>query len=445
MTEDFEFELPDVGEGVHEGEIVNWLVDEGDVVDEDQDIVEVMTDKATVQISSPVAGTIKDLVYDEGTVVDVGDVFVIIGPEGEVDTDESEDATEEPAEPETGGSHGSRDDEEKTLFELPDKAEGSGKQQRPAARKKAKTASSTGQVLAMPRVRRAAREQDVDLARVEPTGSKGHVTMEDLETFLESGPQPAPQQGFTLEQLDIDLPEVDRESAREVEPLKGMRKRIAENMTRAKTLQPHFTYVEEVRADELVETRSELRDLGEKRDVKVTYLPLIAKALVRALRDYPRANAHIDEENQELVHQQPINLGIAVATDRGLIVPVLKNADEKSILEIAAEIQELSRKAHENKLSMDDLTGGTFTITSLGPVGGMMATPIINHPEVAIMGVHAIKDKPVVEDGEVVPGKQMNISFSFDHRVIDGYDGALFAQEVKKYLEDPNLLLLESR
>jgi pyruvate dehydrogenase E2 component (dihydrolipoamide acetyltransferase) len=442
MTEDFRFELPDVGEGVHEGEIVNWLVDEGDTVEEDQDIVEVMTDKATVQISAPVAGTIKDLVYEEGTVVDVGDVFVVIGPEGEVDVDEE---TEEPtaeagtdtAEPEAAADED--EGEDKTLFELPDGPGGSDRERRPARRERS-TPSTSGEVLAMPRVRHAAKERGVDLASVQPTGSQGHVTMQDLEAYLEGEAG-----GFQLEQFDFDLPEVDRSEAREVEKLKGLRKRIAENMTRAKTLQPHFTYVEELRADELVATRNELKQLGEERGVNVTYLPLFCKALVRALREHPRCNALVDEENQELVLQQPINIGIAVATDRGLVVPVVKNVDEKSILEIASEIETLAEKAHENRLSMDDITGGTFTITSLGRVGGMLATPILFHPQVAIMGVHAIRDEPVVEDGEIVPGKKMNLSFTFDHRIVDGYDGALFAQDVKKYLEDPNLLLLEGR
>ncbi len=452
MTEDFHFELPDVGEGVHEGEIVNWLVDEGDSVDEDEDIVEVMTDKATVQISAPVAGTIKQLRFEEGDVVDVGDVFVVIGAEGEVDTD-TEEASPEAQEAEASGDDGGPDsspdegetDESKTLFELPEGPGGSDRERRPARRRGApKQTASSGDVLAMPRVRHAAKEQGIDLAGIQATGSQGHVTMQDLEAYLEGAAQGGVG-GFQLEQFDFNLPQIDRDSAREIEPLKGLRKRIAENMTRAKTLQPHFTYVEELRADKLVATRTELKQLGQKRDVNVTYLPLIAKALVRALREHPRCNALIDEQNQELVHQQPINLGIAVATDRGLIVPVVKHADEKSLLEIASEIQTLSTKAHENKLSMDDITGGTFTITSLGRVGGMLATPILFHPQVAIMGVHAIRDEPVVEEGEIVPGKKMNISFTFDHRVIDGYNGALFAQDVKKYLEDPNLLLLEGR
>ncbi|PSG96525.1 dienelactone hydrolase [Thermoplasmatales archaeon SW_10_69_26] len=444
MTEDFHFELPDVGEGVHEGEIVNWLVSEGDQVDEDQDIVEVMTDKATVQISAPVAGTIKELRYDEGTVVDVGDVFVVIGPEGAVETDEEETADtggEDGApEAEAGETEAEEDeDEDKTLFELPEGPGGSEDERRPA-RQRESTPSRSGEVLAMPRVRHAAKDRGVDLASVQATGSQGHVTLQDLEAYLEGEAG-----GFELEHFDFDLPSVDRDQAREVEPLKGLRKRIAENMTRAKTLQPHFTYVDELRADELVSTRNELKQLGEKRDVNVTYLPLLVKAVVRALREHPRCNALIDEEDQQLVIKQPINVGIAVATDRGLVVPVVKNADEKTLLEIASEIETLAQKAHENRLSMDDLTGGTFTITSLGAVGGMLATPILFHPQVAIMGVHAIRDEPVVEDGEVVPGKKMNLSFTFDHRIVDGYDGALFAQDVKKYLEDPNLLLLEGR
>jgi pyruvate dehydrogenase E2 component (dihydrolipoamide acetyltransferase) len=434
MADDFEFKLPDVGEGVHEGEIVEWHVDEGDHVEADEDIVDVMTDKATVQISAPVAGTIEDLVYDEGDVVDVGEVFVIIAPE---DGAEADTADEPEPEPEAAESEGDGD-EEKTLFELPEKQTSAGGT-RPARRERS-AAPRQGQVLAMPRVRHEAKQEGVDLATVEPTGSKGHVTMEDLEEAIKRG-----EPGFGPQAMDFDLPEVDRSGAREVEELKGLRKRIWESMSRAKTLQPHFTYVEQVRADKLVQVREELKELGEERGVKVTYLPLITKAVVRALRNHPRCNALVDEETRDLVVKEPVNMGVAAATDRGLTVPVVHDAHEKSILEIAADVNELGQKANEQKLTMEDLTGGTFTITSLGRVGGLMATPIINHPQVAIMGVHAIRDVPVVEDGEVVPGKVMNLSFSFDHRLVDGYDGALFAQDVKRFLEDPNLLLLESR
>ncbi len=441
MMADFEFKLPDVGEGVHEGEIVNWLVSEGDSVQEDEDIVEVMTDKATVQISAPVAGTIKDLRYDEGDVVDVGEVFVIIQPEGaEPSPDEPEPEPE--AEGEPAGADGTEepdeDKEDKTLFELPDTHSGPSGERRPR-RRQPQTAKRQGQVLALPRVRHKAKQEGVDLARVEATGSKGHITMEDLEGALQGA------QGFGLDAFDFDIPEVSHEDAREVEPLKGLRKRIWESMSRAKTLQPHFTYVEQVRADKLVQVRDELKALGEERGVNVTYLPLITKAVVRALREHPRCNALVDEASRELVVKEPVNMGIAAATDRGLTVPVVHDAHEKSLLEIAADVNELAEKATQHKLSMDELTGGTFTITSLGRVGGLMATPIINHPQVAIMGVHAIRDVPVVEDGEIVPGKVMNLSFSFDHRLVDGYDGALFAQDVKRFLEDPNLLLLESR
>ncbi len=433
MANDYEFKLPDVGEGVHEGEIVNWLVSEGDTVQEDEDIVEVMTDKATVQISSPLAGTIKDIRFAEGDVVDVGEIFVVIAPEGQAPSPEEADEEKAPEEEEPA-----EEKEDKTLFELPDAHSGPAGERRPERRQRAAT-QSAGQALAMPKVRQKAKQEGIDLGRVQATGSHGHVTMEDLEQALQG------EQGFQGPAFDFDIPTVDKDGAREVEQLKGLRKRIWESMTRAKTLQPHFTYVEQVRADKLVEVRNELKQLGEEQDVNVTFLPLITKAVVRALRNHPRCNALVDEETKELVVKEPINMGIAAATDRGLTVPVVHNAHEKSILEIAEDINELGEKAQEHKLGMEELTGGTFTITSLGRVGGLMATPILNHPQVAIMGVHAIRDVPVVEDGEIVPGKVMNISFSFDHRLVDGYDGALFAQDVKRFLEDPNLLLLESR
>ncbi len=446
MAGDYEFKLPDVGEGVHEGEIVNWLVSEGDEVEADEDIVEVMTDKATVQISAPVAGTIKEIRFQEGEVVDVGDVFVVIAPAGGSQEPGGASEPSEKAEPEASAEAGTNGDaaeadEEKTLFDLPSGATGPEGERRPRSRRKASASTRTsGQVLALPKVRHEAKEKDIDLATVEPTGNHGEITMADLEQAIAGGGM-----GFAPQQFDFSIPEVSREHASSVEPLKGMRKRIWENMTRAKTLQPHFTYVCEVRADKLVEVRGEMKKLGEERGVNVTFLPLIVKALVRALQRHPRCNALVDENTRELVVQEPINLGIAAATERGLIVPVVHDADKKTILEVAEEINELGQKASEFKLSMDELTGGTFTITSLGKVGGLLATPILNHPQVAIMGIHAIRDVPVVEDGEVVAGKVMNLSFTFDHRLVDGYDGALFANDVKKFLEEPNLLLLESR
>ncbi len=439
----FEFKMPDIGEGIHEGEIVEWLVSEGDQVDEDQDIVEVMTDKATVQISSPRAGTIQEIRFQEGDVVDVGDVFVVIHVDGEpaaTDTETSETTETE------AGTDGEGEKEEKTLFELPGDMGSTSRARRPARKGKGKARAPTGpggQVLAMPMVRQEAQQQGVDLVQVEATGSHGHVTLEDLRRFIEQG---GPQAGTGLAPAQrFETPSIDRSDALEVQPIKGLRKRISENMTKAKTLQAHFTYVLEVRVDKLVEIRSEAKQAAEEQGVKLTYLPFIVKACVRALRKHPRINALIDEGAQELVLKEPINMGIAAQTDKGLVVPVVHDADKKTLLEIAEDISELAEKANNQKLSLDDIQGGTFTITSLGRIGGLLATPILAHPQVAIMGVHEIRDEPVVEDGEIVPGKIMNLSFTFDHRIIDGYDGAVFANEVKRFLEDPNLLLLESR
>lgn len=452
---DYQFKLPDIGEGIHEGEIVSWLVAEGDEVEEDQDIVEVMTDKATVQISAPVSGTIASIKFQEGDTVNVGDVFVVIAPGGggkaeadDEDADEAEasskggengaDKKEKKAEDEATEADG-EGKEEKTLFDLPSEMTGSAGSRRPARERGASGSGGRTEVLAMPAVRAEAKKRGVDLATVKPTGSHGHITLADLD---QAGKAPAA--GAPPQHLAFDLPEIDRSDALEVEPLKGLRKAIARNMTKATTLQAHFTYVLEVRADKLVEMRSEAKALAEEEGVKLTYLPIITKAVVRALKKHPRLNAHIDEEAQELVLKKPVHMGIATQTEKGLVVPVVHDADKKTLLELAVAIDEQAEKGRNLKLSTEDITGGTFTTTSLGKIGGLLATPILAHPQVAIMGVHEIRDVPVVKNGEVVPGKVMNLAFTFDHRVIDGYDGALFANDVKKFLEEPSRLLLES-
>lgn len=446
----FEFKLPDVGEGIHEGEIVKWHVKAGDAVREDQLIVEVMTDKATVEITSPRAGKIAQLLAKEGQVAKVGDIIVTI--------DESGGTKAAPPAAPKAEAHAAPAKEEKTLFELPKELGGVNpfKKQggpapapqpaaaaRPAPSGNGPVAHPAGRPLAAPAVRRRAREMGIDLANVRGSGPVGRITGQDLESASRGAPQmavhapaaPAPAMGPVS---------ITAHGPVETIPMKGLRKRIAENMTRSKHTAAHYTYVEEVDATELVALRDSAQDIAKARGVKLTFLPFVFKAAVAALKAYPIVNSSYDETKQELVFKKYYNLGFAAATDEGLIVPVIKNVDKKSIFEIAKEIDALAEKVRAKKASPDDLSGSTFTVTSLGKFGGLLATPIINYPEVAIMGVHAIKDRPVIRNGEIVPGKLMNLSFSFDHRIVDGAVGAQFAATLIRFLEDPKLLLLET-
>ncbi len=455
----FEFKLPDVGEGIHEGEIVKWHVKAGDVVKEDQLMVEVMTDKATVEITSPKAGRIANIFAKEGIVAKVGDVIVTI--EEGAGGAPSKAAPAAAAAPKAEHASPAKEvKEEKTLFELPKELGGvnpfkkQGGQPAPqpvAAVRSAPAAQVThpsGRPLAAPAVRRRAREMGVDLATVRGSGPVGRITHQDLETVTQAGnggaQRAAPQQMVTSPASHAPM-KITTHGPVETLPIKGLRKKIAENMSRSKHTAAHYTYVEEVDASELVALRDSANELAKARGVKLTYLPFVFKAAIAALKAYPIVNSSYDETTQELILKKYYNLGFAAATEEGLIVPVIKNADKKSIFDIAKELETLAEKVRIKKASPDDLSGSTFTVTSLGKLGGLLATPIINYPEVAIMGVHGIKDRPVInKKGEIVAGKIMNLSFSFDHRIVDGAVGAQFAATLIKYLEDPKLLLLET-
>jgi pyruvate dehydrogenase E2 component (dihydrolipoamide acetyltransferase) len=441
----FEFRLPDIGEGVHEGEVVKWLVKEGDVVKADQPVVEVMTDKATVELTSPRAGRIARLGAPEGAVLKVGELLVAI--------EEAVGAAPEAATSATPAARPAEEAKDQTLFE------GLGEGSLPSyvsPEARARTAQAPaphtvgGRVLATPATRHKARELGVDITRLRGTGPHGRVTSGDVLAAAQ-GPRP----GAATQTLQPLPPAAARPRAPsavaaqgpEVErvPIRALRKRIYENMRRSKDFAAHFTYVEEVDVTELVELREVARAAADRQGVKLTYLPFIVKATCAALRQYPDVNAHIDDGKLELVRHRRVNIGVAVQTERGLMVFVVKDADRKGVLDIAREMQELSDQARSGKIRAEDLQGSTFTITSLGKTGGLMATPIINYPEVAIMGVHKIEKRAVVApDGRVVAGDRMNLSFSFDHRVIDGAVGAEFAHLLIRYVEDPKLLLLES-
>jgi len=524
-----EFKLPDVGEGVSEGEIVQWLVDEGDSVEEDQPVAEVETDKAIVEVPSPVDGTVRDINAEEGEMVPVGTVIITFDVEGEessepaADTGGSDDAAAESA-----GDAGSE-----TAVDADEEVE-----------------TPEGRVFAAPSARRLARELGVDIAAVDGSGPSGRVTEHDVRAAAEDDeaePEPAtaettagaddgaaaeadagtesasaaaggttagtatqvesadrdrtlaaPATRKLAEEEGVDLnavpateerdgepfvtPEAVREYAqaqqeaqradtealarreqpaeREVrEPYRGVRKSIGDQMERAKYTAPHITHHDTVDVTELVETRERLKSEAEDRGIRLTYMPLVMKAVTAALKEFPVVNASLDEENEQIVKKQYYNIGVATATDAGLMVPVVDDVDRKGLLQIASEMNEKVQKARDRSISIDEMQGGTFTITNIGGIGGEYATPIINYPEVAILALGTIEQRPVVVDsetaersrdasggtasGEVVARHTLPLSLSADHRIVDGADAARFTNRVKEYLKQPELLLLE--
>ncbi len=453
----YEFKLPDIGEGVTEGEIVNWLVAVGDQVKEDQEMVEVMTDKATVTIGSPKAGKITELRGGVGDVVPVGAVLVVYDLDGaggaspaekpapSTDTDEKK-SDEGPVASAVG-------DIKETL---PGMGGGPKAAPAPSAAQTAPSGYYNERPLAAPATRKVAREKGIDLRKVPPTGPAGRVTREDVERFTAGGgatsaapaAAPAASSGAApaAARAPISIAPVetnDPSLADERVPLRGIRKRIFENMARSKHTAAHFTYVDEVVADDLIALRSRLKPLAEQAGVKLTYLPFIVKACVAALKKHPALNCVFDESTNEMVLRKVYDIGIAAATEAGLMVPVLRGADRLSILEVARELDRLGNDARAGKLKQEDFGGSSFTITSLGKAGGLFATPVINYPEVAILGVHEMKKKPVIRGEEIVIGHEMLLSLSFDHRIIDGHIGAAFAADIIALLQNPDRLMLE--
>ena len=541
-----EFELPDVGEGVAEGEIVQWLVSVGDTVTEDQPIVEVETDKALVEIPSPVDGTVVELHAEEGEVVPVDSVIVTFEVEGEAAADESADepAGEEPAPDEPVQAESA---------EIPGEEAASGTESDAAGEA---GASSGGRTFAPPNVRRLARELGVEIGSVAGSGPGGRVTEGDVRVAAEGaatgeeadetasaaagaassgsdGPESEASTGGTdaaagaagasaggtgqaadrektlaapatrriAKELGVDIdavpateerdgeafvteeavrqfaeggaaagaeaaagqaagggqagagfgagsaagavPEGERETT---EPYRGLRRTIGEQMVTSKSEIPHVHSFETVEVSRLVETRERLKPIAEEQGINLTYMPLIMKALVAALKEFPSLNASLvenDEGEAEVVYKHYYNVGIATHTEAGLMVPVVKDVDRKGMLQIASEISELSQKARDRSISREEMQGGTFTITNYGAVGGEFGTPIINHPEVAIMGLGRIEERPVAEDGEVVAKPTLPLSLGIDHRVIDGGTEAQFRNRLKAYLREPERLLLE--
>ncbi|KAB7515147.1 dihydrolipoamide acetyltransferase family protein [Halosegnis rubeus] len=507
-----EFELPDVGEGLAEAEVVSWLVSVGDAVTEDQPVAEVETDKAVVEVPSPVNGTVKEILAEEGEMVPVGNVIITFA------TEEDETASEESGDTESDESEA--ESAISAVSEVGDEdedAEAGG------------TAAKGGRVFASPSARRLARELDVDIAAVEGSGPGGrvsdadvraHAASDDEEEAVESAVEPAtakvgeddeeepaptgdvaragrdqtlaaPATRRLAEEESVNLDDVPTDETRDGEafvrpeqvrefaetqraaqaadteavqagqeagavsttpeqvdqretrePYTGIRRTIGEQMETSKYTAPHVTHHDEVDVTKLVETRARLKEEAEARGQKLSYMPFVLKAVVAGLREYPVLNSQLDEEADEIVTKHYYNIGVAAATDAGLMVPVVDAVDQKGLLQLSEEMNELVAAARDRSIAREDMQGGTFSITNFGAIGGEYATPIINYPETAILGLGAIKEKPRVVDGEVVPRHVLTLSLSIDHRVIDGAEAAAFTNTVKEHLQNPELLLL---
>jgi len=560
----FEFHLPDVGEGVAEGELVRWLVDVGDAVSEDQPLAEVETDKAMVEVPSPVDGTVAELLWEEGDVVPVGDVFITIDPAEEVDPEELDvDAGEGEAGGDAdAGAEASGDSGDDAAAADPGGSATDGTAEAAAAGD-GEAGVPEGRVFAAPSARRLARELGVDIAAVEGSGPSGRVTEGDVRAHAEGGDEPAsadagsdpeavaeayaggtdeaggagagadgaaasgdgaagagragatggaaavesadrertlaaPATRRVADELGVDIdavpaveqrdggafvtedavreyaeaqraaqavdaaaegaagaPSGDAEAGADAAggeapterveriPFRGVRKTISDAMVESKFSAPHVTHHDTAVVDELVATRERLKPEAEERGIRLTYMPFVMKAVVAGLKQHPKLNAELDEEAGEILRKGYYNVGVATATDAGLMVPVVENVDGKGLLGISSEVNELVQKARDRSIAREELQGSTFTVTNFGAIGGEYATPILNYPEVGILGIGELKQRAVVEDGEVVARHTLPISLSIDHRIVDGADAAQFANTVMEYLENPELLLLE--
>ena len=419
----FEFKLPDIGEGVVEGEIVKWKVAEGETIKLDQPMVEVMTDKATVEIPAPRGGLVTRIMVAEGKICAVGQVMIVIEESGVAKAGHGSGNGKQAEAP----AHMST----QLAANVPDKPVSSGGLQVVQAR----PSSSGKRVLATPATRRLAREMGVDLGAVRATGKGGRVTSDDVKSHG-SQPAQAGRSAYAPQSIAVG-------GAEERVPMRGLRKAIAANMARSKATAAHFTYVEEVDMTDLVALRTRTKEKAAARGLKLSYLPFFIKAAIHGLKKWPSLNSSLDEVTQEIVYKKFYHLGIATQGPQGLSVGVVRDADKRSIFDLSKEIERLAEAIRSGKPAREDVTGSTFTISSLGQIGGVLATPIINFPESAIMGVHKIAEKPAVVGGQIVIRQLMNLSISVDHRIADGYDGAMFLQEVKSLLEDPTLMFME--
>ena len=437
----FEFRLPDIGEGVVEGEIVSWKVAVGDSVAEDQPLVEVMTDKATVEIPSPRAGTVTSITGGEGDVIEVGQVFLVLDDGegvGDATTRLSPEEAVDVVPEDVAVTNGSVDAAPVVPSPAPAAVPSASVPSLP------RTRPDGAKVLATPATRRVARELGIDLATVIGTGPSGRVTKADVVAHSEGrvAPTAASSQSGGASFGFAHTPVPPGSGPEERVKVRGLRRKISEAMVRSSLTIPHFSYVDEVDMTELVALRKRVNaNLVASGGAKVSYLPFIMKALWIAFQDHPEVNALYDNTTDEVVYKKYFNCGLATDTPQGLYVSVIRDIPGKSITELGQEIKDVVARVREGKASREDLSDSTFTITSIGNIGGLFATPIINYPEVAILGVNKIVERPVVRDGEIVVRQMTHLSPSFDHRVVDGANGARFVTRLKQLLEEPGLIL----
>ncbi|HEO8420759.1 dihydrolipoamide acetyltransferase family protein [Niallia sp. FSL W8-0635] len=424
----FQFRLPDIGEGIHEGEIVKWFVKPGDKVQEDDVLCEVQNDKAVVEIPSPVEGTVEEVLVEEGTVAIVGDVLITFDAPGYENLQfKGDHADEAPAAEEA----------------KPEAAEESKAQEADV--------DPSRRIIAMPSVRKYARDKGVEIQLVSGSGKNGRISKEDIDAHLNGGAAPASQPAAEAAPAEtttteapkpLAIPEGDFPETRE--KMSGIRKAIAKAMVNSKHTAPHVTLMDEIEVSNLVAHRKKYKEVAAAKGIKLTFLPYVVKALTSALKEFPALNTSLDDATSEIVHKHYYNIGIAADTEKGLLVPVVKNADRKGIFNISNEINELAVKARDGKLAPAEMKGASCTISNIGSAGGQWFTPVINHPEVAILGIGRIAEKAIVKDGEIVAAPVLALSLSFDHRMIDGATAQNAMNHIKRLLNDPELLLMEA-
>jgi pyruvate dehydrogenase E2 component (dihydrolipoamide acetyltransferase) len=404
----YEFKLHDIGEGIHEGTIVKWFVAPGDTVEEFTPMLEVQNDKAVVEITSPIKGVIKEILVKEFESAVVGDTLVIL----EIEATTSNEQTEE------------KRKEEKVIINHTVET---------------KPRTDDWFIISMPSVRKYAREKKVKINEVAGSGKNGRITKEDIDNYLKHTAEKIGGQKITISENKNGI----NPQSETREKMSITRKAIASAMVKSKQTIPHVTIFDEVDVTNLVNHRNKFKNFAKEKGIKLTYLPYVTKALVSVLKKYPILNASVDDKTNEIIFKHYYNIGIAADTEKGLYVPVIKNADSKSILTIASEIGSLAEKARDGKLTPSDMQNGTCTISNIGSAGGNLATPIINYPEAAILCVGRIEEKPIVKSGEITVAPVLSLSLSFDHRIIDGVTGQSAMNEIKNILRDPDRLLLE--
>ncbi len=428
-----EFKFPDVGEGIHEGKVLKWHYDVGDEVEEGETMVVVETDKVNAELPVPEDGVLKKKGAEVGDTVEVGDVLAVID-DGSGDSDETPQEDEE----ETDETEEASEEEEEGASVVGE-VQSSDEVLPPSGEEESESTDEDRPALATPVARKMAKDMGVEIKKIAGSGPQGRVMKDDIRKAARAEETPEKEEERTA--TAPSMPSM-READTTRESIGTLRKTIVEAMDTSNQLIPATTVMDEFDVSDLVAFRNEQKSRAESEDKKLTYLPLIIKASILAMKKYPIFNASFDHEKEEIVYKHYFNIGLAVDTPDGLVVPNIKDADEKSLLELAGEVQDLAGRAREKKLDISELRDTTFSITNYGAFGAKLGTPVINHPEVAILGMGAIHEKPLVIDGEITARHVLPISLTVDHRVIDGGDAGRFMVELKRYLQDPYLLLL---